>query len=115
MLQSVIHLIYNNFPVLKTGIQQSAPGGFQAFYPKVRDEESARPYILVSGDGAERAYLFAPLDTNPIQYNLVWTELFSGYTVGGTAIADLDGDGINEFVIPLYESNTCFVYTLSEN
>lgn len=106
------HLIYNKFPVLKTGIQQAAPGGAKAFYPNLREEKNSRPYILVSGDGAEKAYLFEPMDTNPVQYNLIWSKLYSGYTVGGTGIADLDGDGINEFIIPIYENNTCYIYTL---
>ncbi|CAF0757137.1 unnamed protein product [Brachionus calyciflorus] len=107
------HLIYNNFPVLKSGIQQAAPGGAKAFYPNLN--EKSKPYILVSGDGATKAYLFAPLNTKPVQYNLVWTETYKGYTVGGTAIGDLDGDGLNEFIIPIYENNTCYIYSLTKN
>lgn len=108
------HLIYNNFPVLKTGIQQAAPGGAKAFYPNLNEEKTSRPYILVSGDGAEKAYLFEPTDTNPVQYDLIWSQLYSGFTVGGTGISDVDGDGINEFIIPIYENNTCFIYTLEK-
>ena len=51
------NLIYNNFPVLKGGINQAAPGGAKAFRPQVNDTNS-RPYILVSGDGAEKGECF---------------------------------------------------------
>lgn len=106
------NVVYDNFPVLKSGINQAAPGGAKAFYPNLREQNSSRPYLLVSGDGAEYAYLFEPTQSGQLSYKLVWTQLYKGFTVGGTSVADLNGDGFSEVIIPIYESNTCYVYTL---
>lgn len=65
---------------------------------------------MVSGDGSEKAYLFQPSDTNPLTYTLVWSKLFSD-TVGGSSIADINDDGISEFVVANYENNNIDVYT----
>lgn len=104
-------VIYNNFPVLKSGPNQAAPGVAKAFYPNLNDKTGS-PYILVSGDGAENAYLFAPSnDSNALSYKLVWNAYYKGDTVGGLAVADIDNDGYAEFSVPLYEANKIEIYT----
>jgi len=103
--------IYNNFPVIKEGFNQAAPGSAKAFYPNLKDT-SGSPYLLVAGDGSEYLYLFEPIaNTNPLQYKLTWNQLFKGYTVGGTSIADINGDGIVEIIAAIYEANTCVIFT----
>lgn len=105
------HLVYDNFPVIKAGINSAAPGSAKAFYPNLRDVSKTRPYLLVSGDGSEQAYLFEPSESSPPSYKLVWSQLYKGFTIGGISIADVNGDGINEIIIAVYESNKCYVYS----
>jgi hypothetical protein len=103
--------IYNNFPVLKGGLNQAAPGSAKAFYPNLKDT-SGSPYLLVAGDGSEYLYLFEPVaNTNPLEYKLTWSQLFKDKTVGGTSIADINGDGIAEIIAAIYEANTCVIFT----
>ena len=105
--------IYENFPVLKTGLNQAAPGGPILFQPNINDKLGQK-YIILAGDGAEYAYLFQPymqLD-GIFNYTLVWSQLYKN-TVGGISVADINGDGYNECVIPIYEANTIFFYTFA--
>lgn len=105
--------IYDNFPVLKSGANQAAPGGAKTFTPLTNDKSSL-PSILLSGDGAEYSYLFEPsYENNVLKYNLTWTEYYKGFTVGQISIADINNDGYMEFVVPLYEDNTVKVYTFA--
>jgi len=101
------------FPVLKIGFNQGSPGTAVAFWPKLSDENKTRPYLLVAGDGSEQAYVFEPSQTGPISYKLIWSQRYNRFTVGGVAVADVDGDGYAEAVIPTYESNKAYVYTFA--
>ena len=104
--------IYDNFPVLKQGIQQASPGAARALYPLSNSTKSTRPYLLVAGDGAEYLYLFEPSPIGQeLSYNLTWSQDFMD-TVGGISIADINNDGVNEFAVAVYEKNACFVFTL---
>lgn len=105
--------IYDNFPVIKGGIQAASPGSARAFYPLVNPPKNTRPHILVAGDGAEKLYLFEPINTSqePATWQLVWSQDFKD-TVGGISIADINNDGVNEFAVAVYEKNVCYIYTL---
>lgn len=115
--------INDNFPVTKSGVQQAAPGTARALYPLAKkngnddknvdaDQTTTRPYLLVAGDGAEQLYLFEPSDVGTVlSYKLAWSQDFND-TVGGISIADINGDGVNEFVVAIYEKGLCYVFTL---
>ncbi len=106
-------MIYENFPVLKQGINQAAPGSATLIYPNLNNTKKELPYILVAGDGAEYGYLFEPsLSGSNLNYTLTWNYMFSN-TVGGVSVADIDGDGFNEFIIAIYEANSCFLFSFS--
>ena len=105
--------IYDNFPVLKPGANQAAPGGAKAFLPNLNDENKI-PYILLAGDGSECAYLFEPVFVNNnLKYNLTWSENYKDDTVGQMSVADINNDGYVEFVVPLYENKNIKVYTFA--
>jgi hypothetical protein len=109
--------IYSNFPVILSGLNQAAPGSAIAFSPMLNQTQSSghrRKHIVVSGDGASSLYLFEPDYTSDFGYSLVWSQLYTGFTVGGMAIADLDQDGINEFIVAIYEANKCDVFTMEK-
>jgi hypothetical protein len=91
--------------------KKAAPGAARSLTPLVNDKTS-RKYILVSGDGSSSAYFFAPNSSGDLKYNLVWSKLYSGYTAGGLSIADINNDGVNEFIIAIYEANYLEIFTL---
>lgn len=105
--------IYDDFPVIKGGIEAASPGSARAFFPLVNPPRNTRPHILVAGDGSEYLYLFEPVenDKNQPAWKLAWSQDFKD-TVGGITIADLNGDGVNEFAVAVYEKNVCYVFTL---
>ena len=104
-------IIYDTFPVLKSGFNQAAPGSAVLFYPNLNKKDL--PHIVLAGDGSEYTYYFEPnLVDNFLNYTLVWTEMFAD-TVGGIDIADIDNDGYSEMIIPVYEKNLCFIYTFA--
>jgi hypothetical protein len=106
------NMIFDNFPVLKSGFNQAAPGSAKLFYPNLKNQDE-RLHIMLSGDGAEYAYYFEPTAIGtPLKYNLVWNQLFSN-TVGGIDIADIDNDGFSECIIPIYENNICYLLTFA--
>ena len=106
-------IIYNNFPVLNSGFNQGSPGCAIPFLPNLNDKNQL-PYIVSAGDGSQYAYLFEPvLTNNKLSYNLVWKELYKGYTVGGISVADINNDGYSEFTVPIYEGKAVKVYTFA--
>jgi hypothetical protein len=54
-----------------------------------------------------------PSQTGSLSYKLTWSNLYQGFTVGGSSIADIDCDGFAEIVVAIYESNQCYVYTFA--
>jgi hypothetical protein len=109
--------VYDNFPVVKPSPQEAAPGSAFTLYPLKRDEETknTRPYLLVAGDGSEKMYLFEPSPLgSPLRYSLIWGRNFED-TVGGFSIADIDGDGVNEFAVAIYEKHATHVFKLVNN
>jgi hypothetical protein len=73
-------LIYNNFPVLKGGLNQAAPGGAKPFWPNLNETKTARPHLFVSGDGSEKGgllfYLVVILDAW-LKYCIFFQPIFS--------------------------------------
>ena len=104
-------IIYDNFPVLKGGMNQAAPGAPVLFHPNLNRQKEERLHIILAGDGSEYAYHFAPsVKTEELSYSLVWSKLY-GDTVGGIDVADINGDGINDCIIPIYEKNIVYFYS----
>jgi hypothetical protein len=106
------NLIYDDFPVLKGGFNQAAPGAARLFHPNSNDTTS-RPYIVLAGDGSEYAYIFRPTETDSLNYELLWKQLFKDDTVGGICTGDINNDGLTEIFIPIYEGNKVFVFSFA--
>lgn len=103
------NIFHDDFPVLKGGFNQAAPGAPVLFHPNLNRKE--RLHIILAGDGSEYAYHFAPSAvTEELSYSLVWSQLYSD-TVGGIDVADVNGDGITDCIIPIYEKNVLYFYS----
>lgn len=112
-------MVYDQFPVFSSS-SVGSPGEAVAFYYGVNDKANGvLPSILVSGDDDGQMYMFDPTGyTNPDGSDFNWqynnavifkTKQFSPFvtpfnapTVGQMTVADIDGDGCNDIVVPSY-------------
>merc|ERR1712110_81855 len=112
-------MVYDQFPVFSSS-SVGSPGEAVAFYYGTSDEANGvLPSILVSGDDDGQMYMFDPTGyTNPDGSDFNWqynnavifkTKQFSPFvtpfnapTVGQMTVADIDGDGCNDIVVPSY-------------
>lgn len=105
----------DTFVVRKKGINQAAPGDPVPFYPHGKPQPGMKPWIAVSGDGSEYAYIYAPdrpKDSENWSYSRVWSINLSA-TVGSPAVDDIDSDGMVEIFFPAYEPGVVHVFKLN--
>jgi len=93
------------------GPGKGGPGEARAFHPK--NGGTGPMSILVSGDDNGTVVMLAP--TGPAEgWEFEATRLLSlKGTVGSAVVADLDGDGWAEVVVPHYSGNNLGVYTFA--
>ena len=104
------HVIASNFSVTEKGNNQASPGFAYAFKPETSYQ--GRPYILVAGDGAQKAYLLTPTDKDFV-YNTSVVLSVNG-VVGSIGIGDIIGsDGWAEFFVPDYDENRLYAFTFA--
>ena len=102
------HVIAQNFPVTQGGLNQAAPGTATAFFP-TKASQAGFPYIALAGDAAQIAYVLVP-GARAFEYQV--TELVNcGCTVGGLAVADVDGDGSVEIFVPCYDNGVVAAFS----
>lgn len=109
------HTLISGIETKQKGIQSASPGPVMAFYPTTANGlKTNRPWILVSGDGSQKAHLLTPTkDKSTVDWNytehIVW---HPSSTVGQSTIADIDNDGILELIIPAYDANQIGIFSL---
>jgi hypothetical protein len=82
-----------------------APGHSFVVFPNAEDT-TGRPYILVDGDGAENYMMLSPDEDSGDDFSYTTTVLFpTECTVGKSTSADVDGDGMTEVFVPMFEKN----------
>lgn len=103
------HLLASNFTVTEPGSDQSAPGYVYTFKPNA--DYAGRPYLLVAGDGSQRAYVMEPTDTDFVYMTSV---LFDAKGVVGTVGYgnDLLPGGWAELFVPDYDGNTLHAFAV---
>ena len=101
------HVIATNFTVTEGGRNQAAPGFPYAFKPYTK--YSGKPYILVAGDGSQKAYLLQPMDEDFV-YNKTVVLSLNG-VVGSIGVDNLIGpEGWAEFFVPDYDDNKLYAF-----
>ena len=93
------------------GSNQASPGGAVAFWPEDSMQNKTKPWILLSGDGSQDAYLLVPSEED---WSYSITTVLEGHaTVGQITVADVNGDGYVEFFVPLWDSGLIYGYTFA--
>ncbi len=105
------HTLATGFPVLIPGPGQAAPGA-AVLLPQPAQNATARPSIVVSGDGAESFYLltpFGPADTWAFNTSLLYA---CNGTTGEPLAGDFNADGALDLLLPCYDTNHIAGFTL---
>lgn len=104
------HTLATGFAVTEKGSHQYAPGFAYSFKPHTSYD--GKPYILVAGDGSQKAYLLTPTVAD-FTYNNTVIVSFDG-VVGSIGFGDIIGkDGWTEFFVPDYDGNAIYGYTFA--
>ena len=104
------HTLASNFTVTESGKNQAAPGFAFAINPSA--SYSGKPYILVAGDGAQKAYLLYPTDAD-FAYNTTVVVSVNG-VVGFVGFTSITGsDEWTEFFVPDYDDGVLYAYTFA--
>lgn len=93
---------------------RGAPGSSVAFHIETTKEGHAKPQILLSGDDGGFVALLRPLseDSDDWNYSVEYVCNSTG-TMGTPSVADLDGDGLTELIIPYYSEGKIEIFNFS--
>ena len=104
------HTLLSGIETRQPGIGQASPGAAKAFHPELARASNqvapTKPWIVVSGDGSQRAYLLEPESEAATDWRYRSTEFMSANsTIGEPLVSDFDGDGLADISIPVYDLN----------
>ncbi|KAJ3217949.1 hypothetical protein HDU67_006977 [Dinochytrium kinnereticum] len=106
------HTLLDKIPVLQGGMNQASPGSPHSFQPKIGG--TGKPWIVVAGDGSQKAHLLAPNSENPADWTYTSSILHDcKNTVGGISTGDVNGDGFTDIFIPCYDNGLLVSYTFT--
>jgi hypothetical protein len=106
------HTILEGIETRQGGMNQASPGQAITFFPSIAYK--GKPYILVSGDGSQRAHLLVPKSQDPNNWQYAEQIVVNaGCTVGQSAVGDVNGDGFADIFVPAYDSNKIHVFTFA--
>ena len=108
------HVLASGFAVREAGPNQAAPGAARAFAPPShgRRAGSVKPWISLSGDGDQRAYLLTPVSADPADWTYERTIVHDcDGTVGRQVTVTVAGKTF--LVIPCYDAGRIEVFELA--
>eukprot|EP00300_Choanocystis_sp_HF-7_P004257 c13268_g1_i1.p5 GENE.c13268_g1_i1~~c13268_g1_i1.p5 ORF type:complete len:113 (-),score=27.38 c13268_g1_i1:83-421(-) len=112
-----MHLLATGYTPLPTRFPtpgRGAPGKAEAIWPRVKDSNTTKPSILVSGDDAGTVSVLWPASEDSSDWQYVeerW--LNSTGTVGGVEVGDIDSDGFLDVFVPEYGAGFLHLYHFS--
>jgi hypothetical protein len=96
----------------QSGFNQASPGQAVSFFP--HKDYRGKPYIVVAGDGSQRAHLVVPASDDPNDWTYNESTLWNaGCTVGQTAVGDVNDDGYADIFVPGYDAGKIAVFTFA--
>ena len=104
------HTLLAGIQTRQGGPGAASPGAPVVFYP---GEAAGKPWILVAGDGSQRAHLLTPNSADATDWG--YTESIVADvrgTVGKVAVGDVDGDGHPEIFVPAYDGNKILMFSV---
>jgi hypothetical protein len=102
----------HSFVVRESGFAQAAPGNAIAFQPKIGD--TSKPWIAVSGDGSQQAYIVQPVSEDPNNWEYkTFVIVDSKGTVGQVVVGDVDNNGFSEIYLSIYDQGLVYGFTFS--
>ncbi len=105
------HTLLQGIETRQGGIRQASPGAAVAFQPYSK-VSAGKPFILVNGDGSQRAHLLVPRSQDKGDWSYEERILLDAKaTVGMSAVGDVDGDGWTEIFVPAYDKNEIHTFT----
>lgn len=109
--QWTIHTLYDDFKIVKLHLPGiGAPGSPMTFRPL---NSKGKLDIMVSGDDSGKVVHLTPISVSPYDWTYNATVIYqSTGTVGSIGSGDLDGDGIPEIIVPLYDEGVIQVYSM---
>lgn len=110
------HTLLTGIETRQKGIKSASPGPVAAFFPtKENGTTTIKPWILVSGDGSQRAHILVPThSTDTTNWNYSEYTLWNPpSTVGQSALGDIDGDGRMEIFVPAYDASKVAIFTIT--
>ncbi|MFZ9519192.1 MAG: FG-GAP repeat protein [Silvanigrellaceae bacterium] len=110
------HTLLTGIETRQKGIKQASPGTVLAFRTSTNPKQAnLKSWILVSGDGSQRAHLLVPQsDTDPLNWSYDQFEIWDAKsTVGQSVVGDVDGDGQPEIFVPAYDANQVAVFKIN--
>lgn len=103
------YTIGTGYTVTEPGNNQASPGFAKAFSPSTRYQGA--PYILLAGDGAQKAYMYTPTSEDFV-YEETLVGAYNG-TIGLVAVGDVDGDGVAEAFFSNWDEGEVTAWTFS--
>lgn len=106
------HVLASGFVVREPGPNQAAPGGARALPPPAGAPAGGKPWISVSGDGDQRAYVLTPdAPGDPADWAYTRSLVHDCKGTVGRQVAAVAG-GRTFLVVPCYDSAVIAVYEL---
>ena len=95
------HVLASNFTVREPGPNQAAPGGARSMVAP--GGGSKRPWVTVSGDGDQRAYILSPVSEDGTSWEYDTTLVWDCKGTVGRQVSVVAG-GVSYVLVPCYDS-----------
>lgn len=104
------HTLVDDIKTINPARGNASPGNAVAFHPIIG--MNGKPHIAVSGDGSEHLHILVPKSDDSNNWNYKHEKVLNvGCMVGKLAVADIDGDGYSEILVPGWEEGKVHVLT----
>jgi hypothetical protein len=105
------HVLTAGFVVREAGPNQAAPGAARAF-PAPGGGTGAKPWISVSGDGDQRAYVLVPDSQDPLNWSYTRSLVHDCAGTVGRQVS-VEAGGRSFLAVPCYDSAMIEVYEVA--